>query len=215
MSATDPPESLAPRSRRLKRQQQKPSRGGPPLTYLIRVDLAHTRPPIWRRLELSADLRLDQVHGVMLAAFGWGGDHLHEFRAGDRRFGPPDDAGAHASIQSENRARLREVLSAVGDELVYWYDFGDDWVHVLTLEEVKPRTPEQPKARVTGARRAAPPDDCGGVGGYEGLLEALAHPDTADADYLEWAADFGLRPGYDPAKVDLDALDRAVRRALG
>ena len=39
----------------------------------------------------------------------------------------------------------------------------------------------------TGGRRARPPEDCGGVSGYENVLAVLADPaDEEHASMLEW-----------------------------
>jgi Plasmid pRiA4b ORF-3-like protein len=52
------------------------------VTLRVRVDLADTKPPVWRRLELASDLFLDDVHEIMQAAFGWTDSHLHRFGCG-------------------------------------------------------------------------------------------------------------------------------------
>jgi hypothetical protein len=56
--------------------------------------------------------------------------------------------------------------------------------------------------------RACPPEDCGGVGGYYRLLEALADPEDEDHNVLrEWA---GRR--YDPEAFDAAKVDRTLKR---
>ena len=47
-----------------------------------------------------------------------------------------------------------------------------------------------------------PPEDCGGIPGYEMLLSALAGPKNADErDLVEWAGD------YNPDHFDLNAIN--------
>ena len=48
--------------------------------YQVKVTLLGTRPPIWRRLLVPADLTLEDLHDVLQAAMGWRDCHLHEFR---------------------------------------------------------------------------------------------------------------------------------------
>jgi hypothetical protein len=70
------------------------SRSGPPapppvtaaVSVTVRVDLVGAKPPVWRRLELPSTLRLDELHGVLQAVFGWTDSHLHRFSLGDSAF---------------------------------------------------------------------------------------------------------------------------------
>ncbi len=52
----------------------------------VRVDLVGAKPPMWRRLELPSTLRLDELHRVLQAVFGWTDSHLHRFSLGDSAF---------------------------------------------------------------------------------------------------------------------------------
>ena len=70
-------------------------------TLRVSAVLAYTDPPIWRKLELASDLRLDELHGVLQAAFEWDGGHLHQFSADNRTW---DDGSAAAFGPSPFRA---------------------------------------------------------------------------------------------------------------
>lgn len=205
------------------RRQRHPSRRTPTY-YRVRVDLDGARPPIWRRLDLASDLRLDQVHEVLQVAFRWGGHHLHEFYGDGPRWEAErflsgfqlDDA---EDGTPETGVHLEQVMHSPGDRLHYWYDFGDDWDHTLKLEEVMPRDGDAPQARVVAGRRAAPPDDCGGVPGYEELLEILAdpaHPAHAErSEWFEMCSGIEAARDFDPARVDLQVLDIDVQEMVG
>ena len=60
--------------------------------YQLKVTLLGTKPPIWRRIVVPADLTLAKLHNVLQIAMGWDDEHMHEFRAGQRRFGRPEPA---------------------------------------------------------------------------------------------------------------------------
>ena len=183
---------------------------------VIRVDLLGAKPPIWRRLELSPDLTLAQVHGVLQAAFEWDDSHLHEFVAGDRwargfdriSYSPPEFQMEEIGLGTVRDTRthfLGDILRAPGDKLFYIYDFGDDWEHRLVLEKVVERDPDAPAARCLAGRRAAPLEDCGGIWQYQYMMEAgfdPSHPGYADAqEWVEWA--FGDNSPFDPAAFDV------------
>lgn len=139
--------------------------------FLVRLDLHGAKPPVWRRLELPGDLTLPRLHDVVQAAMGWTNSHLHRFRTGrDPRapyFVTHFDVEEGEDGTLEDDVRLDQLVSQKGDELWYEYDFGDGWDHRLVVEEVLDEP--LPTARCTAGRMACPPEDCGGVGGYEEL----------------------------------------------
>ncbi len=188
------------------------------MTLRVRVDLTHVRPPLWRRLELASDLPLPAMHEVLQAAMGWSDSRLHRFALGGRVFDRDVEEFPTALDVEEGDdgtpdadARLDEVLVDVGDQLHHAYDFGDGWEHVIRVETVLPRADDAPGAACTAGRRACPPEDCGGPGGYTDLLDALADPDASDVpdvqERLAWAED--LRPDH----FDVAEADAAVRAA--
>ncbi len=170
----------------------------------VRVTLRDIDPPVWRELVVPGHWHLGQVHHVLQIAFDWYEQHLHSFEVGDRSYGSPDPYGDDRR-QRESLVRVHEVLSAPGDTITYWYDFGDDWYHDLVVEEVL--DPQQNSRCVDGGR-AAPPEDSGGPWGYQYKLEVLADPEHEEyRDIVEW-----LGPTYDPELVDVPGIDAALRR---
>jgi hypothetical protein len=150
----------------------------------VRADLVGAKPPVWRRLELPSTLRLDGLHGVLQAAFGWTDSHLHRFSLGDSAW---DDQSEHFLCpydveEGENDGlpagdvRLDEVLAELGDRLLYTYDYGDEWKHRLVVEQIG-----EPVAgvRCTGGHGAAPPEDSGGIWDWD--ADAAPPFDVAEA----------------------------------
>jgi len=168
------PVTPRPRLRRRRRVDE--------VTYRVRIDLVGAKPPIWRRLELSSQLFLDEVHQVIQAALGWTDSHLHRFAIGPSVWDqnaelflcPFDVEEGEDDGVPEADVRLDEVLGEAGDTLRYVYDYGDDWEHVMVLEAVLDRPVDAARAVCTGGRRAGPPEDCGGVWGYRELLDTGA-----------------------------------------
>ncbi|MGW5576269.1 plasmid pRiA4b ORF-3 family protein [Micromonospora chokoriensis] len=175
--------------------------------YQIKVGLRGAKPPIWRRLELPADTSLATLHDIIQVAFGWNGSHLHVFETEYGDFGVAD---RELGYRAEAPVTLEQVASGVGDRFRYTYDFGDSWEHEIVVEKVLPRQAIA-YPRCTGGRRAAPPDDCGGVWGYAELVEVLGDPGHPDhGDRLEW---FGLASAADfqPARFDAAEITQALQ----
>jgi Plasmid pRiA4b ORF-3-like protein len=175
--------------------------------YRLRIDLAGSKPPLWRRLELASDLFLNQIHQAIQVAFGWTDSHLHEFSSGPSRRSPeterylcPFQVEEHDPGVPEEDVRLDEVLVHAGDTLFYDYDFGDGWQHIIKLEAVVPPRRDGPRAVCMGGRRDGPAEDCGGIQAYELICAVIdpGHPAHAGA-----VAEF--RAGYGEA-ADLEGL---------
>ncbi len=177
----------------------------PELLYQVRVSLRGFDPPIWRRVLVPSDVSLHKLHAVLQAAMGWEDYHLYRFEVGDTEYG--ESAGGELGFRSAGRAKLGGIAEA-GDSFLYEYDFGDGWLHDLVIEaEVGPEPEQRYPACVDGAR-ACPPEDCGGVPGYEELLQVLADPDHGDyEDMFAWVGD-----GFDPEKFDLAAANKRLGR---
>jgi hypothetical protein len=105
--------------------------------------------------------------------------------------------------------RLNEVADE-GSRFVYEYDFGDCWEHVLQVEKILEPEPGQAYPVCVKGRRAAPPEDSGGIWNYNYYVEAMEnpeHPDyPGDDEFLEWVGD-----EFDPAAFDLDEVNAALR----
>jgi len=183
--------------------------------YLVKVALTDIEPEIWRLLQVSSDITLDEFHEALQVAMGWQNYHLHNFVLGDDPWDrdavtyhsqteidhgdlDPDTAKPEAGV------RLDELLAEPGDSICYVYDYGDDWTHRLTLEAAGNRIPN-PTRCIDGAR-ACPPEDCGGPPGYAHLLEVLADPDHPEHTHLRsWAGDF------EPERFGVADVNTALR----
>nr|WP_257909677.1 plasmid pRiA4b ORF-3 family protein [Janibacter limosus] len=184
--------------------------------FRVRLDLRGTKPPVWRRLELPGDLTLPGLHEVIRAAMGWTDSHLHRFRTGVDRRSPYFVTGFDLTEGEdgvlEDDVRPDQLVAAKGDRLGYEYDFGDDWDHVLTVEEVPDAPPSRP--RCTGGRLACPPEDCGGIGGHDQLAQWVrsGHDDALLPPVFEDStqAHMWLPPDWHPDAFDLNEADDAL-----
>jgi hypothetical protein len=168
--------------------------------YQFKVTLLGTDPPIWRRVLVPADTTLAKLHNVLQIAIGWGDEHMHEFRAGQRRFGRPEPAEPFMRmprVESERTVVLSAVLQRVGAKMIYTYDFGDNWEHGILLEKQLVAEPHTTYPICTDGQFACPPEDCRGIPGYYDLLDALADPSHPRHEELcDWTGgEFNPHPG--------------------
>lgn len=152
---------------------------------------------------------LGQLHDILQASMGWGNGHLHQFTVGDVVYSAPrfelDALGDE--VEDERTVTVAEVLSRKGDWVLYEYDFGDGWEHLLQVEKVGLAEAGGETPLCIAGARACPPEDCGGPWGYGELLEILRDSLHAEhAEMLEWV---GGR--FDPEAFDLEAVNRRLR----
>src|SRR5436309_10032920 len=161
--------------------------------YQLKVVLQDIDPPIWRRIQVSEDTTLGQLHRTLQIVMGWEDYHLHEFRVGRRIYSvpDPDDDMYERKVIDERRERLRDVVARVGTQFVYAYDFGDDWRHDLLLEAILLPEPDQQFPRCIAGERRGPPEDVGGTSGYQEYLEAMADPEHEEHESMtQWRGRF-------------------------
>ena len=176
--------------------------------FQLKVTIRGSRPPIWRRLQLPADMRLDKLHAVLQAAFAWTDYHLHQFMVGDDYYGVPDPEFGDRDIHDEKKFRLNQLVGQPKDKLVYEYDFGDSWIHEITLEKILAAEPGVRYPICVTGKRAAPPEDCGGVWGYENLLHIIQDPKHEDYEtMLTW-----LGGPIAPEAFNVDAVNKELGR---
>ncbi len=185
--------------------KRKKSDGAAPI-YQIKVSLRGAKPPIWRRLELRGDTSLAELHHIIQVAFGWDDSHLHVFETPYGTFGVADRELGH---RSEKPVTLEQVTPDAGDRVRYVYDFGDNWEHEIVVEKLLDRQAVA-YPRCTAGRRAAPPDDCGGIWGYTELVDILADPTHPEhEERLEW---LGLASAgdFEPTRFDAAEVTRRL-----
>ncbi len=151
-----------------------------------------TKPPVWRKIIVPADFTFLRFHNVIQTAFGWEDCHLFEFDdkdyQGSIRIALPseDDSDFRIKVQDASKVKLSEIFAGDIRKLLYVYDFGDYWVHEITLEAFSDG--KRKEAFCLSGKGNCPPEDCGGSVGYEVMKYVfLTMPDSKEADgYRDW-----------------------------
>lgn len=178
--------------------------------YQIKVTLKGSKPPIWRRLQVPANTRLDKLHNIIQVAMGWFNAHLHQFIVDDTYIGllHPDYDMWGAEMLDEKKYRLNQIAPGEKSRFIYEYDFGDSWEHVILVEKILPPEKGVHYPRCIKGKRACPPEDVGGIWGYADLLEAIKDPKHPELEQmLEWVGD-----DFDPEAFDLDETNETLEK---
>ena len=158
--------------------------------YQLKISLNGITPQIWRRVLVEADISLSDLHDLLQSLFGWDNSHLHQFFPTEAPeisdiFSEFEDPEELASL--ELGVPLSMCMTKVKSKMKYTYDFGDDWEHILTLEKILPFEDTQLYPVCLDGKRAAPPEDCGGIWGYQELLKTLSDPESPEyEERMEW-----------------------------
>ena len=174
--------------------------------YQIKVQLKGIRPPIWRRVLISDSVKLDELHHTIQIVMGWHNCHLHQFITQDGRYGMKADdfdSGWEDDLVDESKVKIKDVFSHEGDSVLYEYDFGDGWEHKITLEKILPFDNKQILPCCVKGKRGCPPEDVGGIWGYEEFIEKWVdenHPEHEDM--RGWAEDFQGPEYFDLAETN-------------
>jgi len=183
-------------------------------TYQIKIQLEGIKPPIWRRLQVDSRIKLDDLHLAIQSSLGWMDMHLHQFmdREGNFfRIQEDDDdfmMDFGESAVDESIVLLSDLLKEEKRWIKYEYDFGDTWIHKITLEKILPYNHEQAPVLCTKGKRACPPEDCGGIWGYQRIVDLLAEPESDPEEHeemTEWLDDT-----FDPESFDLHDINEEL-----
>ena len=111
---------------------------------------------------------------------GWQDAHLHEFVVrGEHYCVPHQDDGEPPKAKDERKHKLGDIVAAEDSQFVYNYDFGDYWQHVLVVEKTLPPQEGARYQVCSAGARACPPEDVGGISGYEDFLEGMKNSRNA------------------------------------
>lgn len=124
--------------------------------WRIKVTLLNVVPVIWRRFDTRSDVLLTQLHHLLQGVMGWERRHQYTFH----------DASGNALSSASRLLDLCEV----GSTLLYTYDAGGFWQHLLMIERILPLHHHEVLPRVVAGMRACPPEDCGGPWQYNEIF---------------------------------------------
>ena len=175
------------------------------LVFQFNIILEHIEKPIWRCIQISDQCTFWDLHVAIQDAMGWTDSHLHEFcvtnpaTSKKEYIGIPDDEGdeVHPLLAGWD-CKVEDYIKLTSNhKMFYLYDFGDSWGHLIKFEGEHEKQPGK-YPRCLAGERACPPEDVGGVPGYERFVSIIKDPKNEEREeFLEWVG--GV---YDPEKFD-------------
>lgn len=168
--------------------------------YQLKVSLLYSEPLIWRRIQVPVNLTLARLHDVIQLCMGWTDTHLHQFMIDRNFYGPVDIGDDWSEIKAldESKFRLCDLVADMQKRCVYEYDFGDGWQHEIEIEKViDPADKPSNYPVLLAGERACPPEDIGGIPGYEDFLAAMSDPESDEyEDMRGWYGNGTFDPNF-------------------
>lgn len=182
----------------------------PERIYQLRISLDEAEPSVWRRLWVPDTLTLAKLDRVLQAAMGWTNSHLHDFAIEGRSYGMPREdefLDELPPLLDDRKHVVADVLGTTVQRFSYLYDFGDHWQHTVVVEQVMLPNELNTWPLCIEGRNACPPEDVGGLGGYEEFLQAMRDPTNEEHEAMwRWCGG-----PFDPAGFDVNATNAAIR----
>lgn len=194
------------------------------MTFDVKIELINSKnPTIWRQIRVPIHATFHDLHMLIQASFGWRNSHLYSFSENGFRTlinicSPYDEEGAlDATVVQIERIffNMYDDFQFVSDNakpLIYIYDYGDNWEH--TVKVVGFDRTSHKKAAVLDGRGACPPEDVGGIHGFEDLKKFLSTGEPSEIHGESWTpwlegCDY---KNYDPEVFDLEAAKKRVSK---
>lgn len=184
------------------------------MLFQLKITLQDIKPPIWRRVLVSDDSTLLDLHDLIQYCFDWQDYHLHLFKIAGMEFVQVEHWEEDGDLYQDDRlARLGDLIPKYiqeGGSFTYKYDFGDGWELKIKIEKVLRDAKDTKTPRILGGKRAAPPEDVGGPWGYSDFLEAIHDPKHPEHDnLLTW-----IGGDFDPEEFDANEYDKGLAKTL-
>lgn len=90
----------------------------------------------WVKLDLGGNSTLDDVCDMILTAFSFDTDHLYLFNMDNRPYGENSYYAMPEYRQKGTKVKLDRLHLCKGQHFLFLYDFGDEWMFDVKVEEV-------------------------------------------------------------------------------
>ena len=177
--------------------------------YQIQIVLRGSKPKIWRRILIPSDFPLFDLHEVIQISMGWKNSHLHQFEKDNTYYILKTEGDAFWDERNKidyKGLKVSDLLTKKHDKITYQYDFGDRWEHDIFLEELVEVDPKIIYPFCVDGKMSCPPEDCGGIHGYNEIMAILKNPEHKYYEnYKDW-----LDEDFDPEYFNKDEVNKKL-----
>ena len=179
------------------------------MIYLLKVWINNSRPQIWREIEVDRNTLLPDFHKILQTVMGWTNSHLHQFIKGKIFYSDTDyEEYIRNDVVDYKKIKISDLLKKKNDTMLYEYDFGDGWEHIIKLLDLKDKPKNVFYPRCFLGERACPAEDSGGIYGYQEKLKILKnknHPEYEDI--IEWIGE-----EFDPDYFNINEVNELLKQ---
>jgi len=178
----------------------------------LKVTMEFEKFDVWRNVIVPLNFTFQELHKVLQKLFVWKDYHLHDFMVLDGNnpiiniVGSEEDFEYQTDIPMvmENEMKILEYLPKY-KRIIYRYDYGDNWEHLIQVEDVIFDYDKNYACCLEG-HGDAPPEDVGGEGGYEEFMEIMNDSTHKEYEHMKQWADSHWYKGF-----DIDGVNRGLR----
>lgn len=177
--------------------------------YHVRIKLNNIDLKIWREVKVPSNITLQALAELLLEVMGWMMEHLYHFRVKEKYYCSKEQIDESMFPENDrdfSKVTLSDVLTEKGVRIKLEYDYGDSWEHDVWVKGIRDYAEgEKPGITFVAGHGECPPEDCGGVWGYEELLALTTKPKLTkeERERLDWY-DMSRRSGFDPNYCDIE-----------
>ncbi len=159
------------------------------LTFKVQLD--GIRPSIWREFQVPSEMSVEDFAVNIQIIMGWSYSHMFGFKVGDVEYWSSEfmeDCPDLDNVIPYDEMSVDDLFS-LEQPVKFIYDFGDGWEHSLKILHTEDYVKGERKcAKILGGARCCPPEDIGGIYGYQEMLQILKkkpHSEESQS-YLTW-----------------------------
>jgi len=129
--------------------------------YQFRFFLKGISPLIWRRLLMTSNSSISDLHYAIQISMGWEDEYLNRFNIWGKEYGVYHDGGMSFPDDPEE-VYLQDFQFRINEKFIYEYNFFASWEHEIRLEKILPFDSKKIYPLCVGGCYVAPLEDCRG-----------------------------------------------------